>query len=449
MDRSTTGSISNKAASTVATAKALNNSPLPAPTRPGVSTIINPPGAGTNAAVTGFNANGWTAAGGSSVVMAQGENVSTLANRYGVPADAIYKSNGLTPGSAVAPGTRITVPVYRPGEAGTVATPVKSAATVTPPKAIESRPVAEAKAVTKPKMESKAAKVSAADDDDDEPVKKPVVSAKPKAVVAPAKKQAEMVKAAPAAKPVAKAVSKPVVTKPVAAKPEPSKLKQVAMTKPAKTADDDEDEDDAPVAKKPQELKAAQPKKPQTMGEKSTKPAEPKVAAAAPVKVAPVKSESEEVAKPAKQQVAAAKPAEKAEPQTTGSIDASSKPAGTSEFRWPAKGRVISGFKNGGNDGINIAVPEGTPVKAAEEGTVAYSGSELKGYGNLVLIRHTNGYVSAYAHNGELKVKKGDVVKRGQTVATSGQTGNVSSPQLHFELRKGSTPVDPSTYLQN
>ena len=120
---------------------------------------------------------------------------------------------------------------------------------------------------------------------------------------------------------------------------------------------------------------------------------------------------------------------------------------GRPEFRWPARGRIIQGFTSGGNDGINIAVPEGTQVKAAEGGVVAYAGSELKGYGNLVLIRHPNGFVSAYAHNGELDVKRGDQVKRGQTIAKSGQSGNVGSPQLHFELRKGSTPVDPTRYL--
>lgn len=117
------------------------------------------------------------------------------------------------------------------------------------------------------------------------------------------------------------------------------------------------------------------------------------------------------------------------------------------EFRWPARGRIIQGFKNGANDGISIAVPEGTAVKAAESGVVAYAGSELKGYGNLVLIRHPNGFVSAYAHNGELNVKRGENVKRGQTIAKSGQSGNVAAPQLHFELRKGSTPVDPTQYL--
>jgi murein DD-endopeptidase MepM/ murein hydrolase activator NlpD len=86
-------------------------------------------------------------------------------------------------------------------------------------------------------------------------------------------------------------------------------------------------------------------------------------------------------------------------------------------------------------------------VKAAEGGVVAYAGNVLKGYGNLVLIRHPDGWVSAYAHNGDIKVKRGDTVARGQTVAVSGQSGNVSSPQLHFELRKGSTPVDPMPHL--
>ncbi len=120
-------------------------------------------------------------------------------------------------------------------------------------------------------------------------------------------------------------------------------------------------------------------------------------------------------------------------------------------FRWPVKGRIIAGFgprPNGGqNDGINLAVPEGTPIKAADDGVVAYAGNELKGYGNLVLIRHPNGYVSAYANASEILVKRGETIKRGQVIAHAGQTGNVTSPQLHFEIRKGSTPVDPVKYL--
>jgi murein DD-endopeptidase MepM/ murein hydrolase activator NlpD len=120
-------------------------------------------------------------------------------------------------------------------------------------------------------------------------------------------------------------------------------------------------------------------------------------------------------------------------------------------FRWPVRGRVIAGFgpaTNGQhNDGINVAVPENTPIKAAEDGVVAYAGNELKGYGNLVLVRHPNGYVTAYAHAKELMVKRGDQIKRGQVIAKSGQTGNVDAPQVHFEIRKGPAPVDPMPFL--
>lgn len=121
------------------------------------------------------------------------------------------------------------------------------------------------------------------------------------------------------------------------------------------------------------------------------------------------------------------------------------------QFRWPVRGRIISGFgtkPNGEkNDGINLAVPEGTSVKAAEVGTVIYAGNELEGYGNLVLVRHADGWVTAYAHNKEMLVKRGDQVKRGQTIAYAGMSGSVSSPQVHFELRKGAKPVNPLDYL--
>ena len=142
----------------------------------------------------------------------------------------------------------------------------------------------------------------------------------------------------------------------------------------------------------------------------------------------------------------------KEEPRTTETAVKTAEPTGAMPaFRWPVRGRVIAGFgskPNGTqNDGINLAVPEGTPIKAADDGVVAYAGNELKGYGNLVLIRHSNGFVSAYAHASELMVKRGDTIKRGQVIAHAGQTGNVTSPQLHFEIRKGSTPVDPTPYL--
>jgi len=106
-----------------------------------------------------------------------------------------------------------------------------------------------------------------------------------------------------------------------------------------------------------------------------------------------------------------------------------------------------SGAKLGPAPVLAQVWPEGTPVKAAEDGVVAYAGNELKGYGNLVLVRHSNGYVTAYAHAKELMVKRGDPIKRGQVIAKSGQTGNVDAPQLHFEVRKGPAPQDPMPLL--
>jgi murein DD-endopeptidase MepM/ murein hydrolase activator NlpD len=167
----------------------------------------------------------------------------------------------------------------------------------------------------------------------------------------------------------------------------------------------------------------------------------PRVAQSRPAireKVASIPSETARVAKP--------------DVPETKSVAHEAEPAGgIPSFRWPVKGRIIAGFgprSNGTqNDGINLAVPEGTPIKAADDGVVAYAGNELKGYGNLVLIRHAGGYVSAYANASNITVKRGETVKRGQVIAHAGQTGNVTSPQLHFEIRKGSTPVDPTKYL--
>jgi murein DD-endopeptidase MepM/ murein hydrolase activator NlpD len=118
-------------------------------------------------------------------------------------------------------------------------------------------------------------------------------------------------------------------------------------------------------------------------------------------------------------------------------------------FSWPVRGRVLTGYgvTSGGahNDGLNIAAPKGTPVAAIDGGTVAYAGNELRGYGNLVLIKHSNGLISAYAHCEELLVKRGDSVNRGQTIARVGATGSVGEPQLHFEIRRGTRALDPSS----
>jgi murein DD-endopeptidase MepM/ murein hydrolase activator NlpD len=122
-----------------------------------------------------------------------------------------------------------------------------------------------------------------------------------------------------------------------------------------------------------------------------------------------------------------------------------------STFKWPVDGRVIARFGQGKdnqrNDGINIAAPVGAPVLAAADGVVAYAGNELRGFGNMVLLRHADGWVTAYAHNSSLLVQKGAKVRQGQTIARVGSSGNVDTPQLHFELRQGTKAVDPMKVL--
>lgn len=127
------------------------------------------------------------------------------------------------------------------------------------------------------------------------------------------------------------------------------------------------------------------------------------------------------------------------------------KRSGNGKFMRPVEGKIISDYgpKDGGlhNDGINIKAARGAPVRAAENGRVVYVGDDLEGYGNLILVRHADRYMSAYAHLDKSLVKKGDAVKRGQSIGTVGSSGQVSSPQLHFEVRKGTKALDPQKYL--
>lgn len=126
---------------------------------------------------------------------------------------------------------------------------------------------------------------------------------------------------------------------------------------------------------------------------------------------------------------------------------------GISKMRWPAQGRILSSFgqKEGSstNDGIDIMAPEGSSVKAAENGVVIYAGDGLKEFGNTVLVRHENNIVTVYGHNSKILVQRGQKVRRGDEIAKSGMSGNASTPRVHFEVRKNSTPVNPIKYLEN
>jgi murein DD-endopeptidase MepM/ murein hydrolase activator NlpD len=149
--------------------------------------------------------------------------------------------------------------------------------------------------------------------------------------------------------------------------------------------------------------------------------------------------------------ISAAPPPREAPEIPDSSSAATPSASGTGAFLWPVRGHILAsyGSKSDGthNDGINIAAPRGTAVQAVDAGVVAYTGNELRGYGNLVLVKHANGWISAYAHCDAILVKRGEKVARGQAIARVGSTGNVNEPQLHFELRRGQHAVDPREFM--
>lgn len=176
----------------------------------------------------------------------------------------------------------------------------------------------------------------------------------------------------------------------------------------------------------------------------ATPPVEqPKVVASAPTAAAPATAAAGSEAKPYTPPQASEKAAGEAEKEVASIPSAS----GASQLRWPVRGRVVANYGKG-SDGIDISVPEGTPIKAAESGVVIYSGDGLKEFGNTVLVRHDNGLVTVYGNASKLNVQRGQKVKRGEELGASGMTGNATTPKLHFEVRKNSTPVDPTKYLE-
>ena len=331
----------------------------------------------------------WSWEGGTAIIVAPGETIDIIAQRHGVPATALMEANSLPPGAAVRPGQRLVIPRYVGGAPAPVASASTAAARPSP-----APPAALSPAQPAPVTGTSGLHVVAAGD--------------------------TLYK-------ISRTYGHSVV--------ELAKANNIEPTATLKIGDRIVIPGASATAGKSAPKTA--PKTAQPLAAPPTAKAAPK---ATPAKATPAPKPE------ASQQAAVVTPSE----DTPTPVVAKSSD-GTPSFRWPVKGRVIAGFgpkPNGQqNDGINLAVPEGTPVKAAEDGVVAYAGNELKGYGNLVLIRHANGYVTAYAHAKELLVKRGDQIKRGQVIANSGQTGNVDTPQLHFEVRKGPAPLDPMPLL--
>ena len=391
----------------------------------------------------------WSAEGGMAVIAANGDTADVLGARYNVPTDALLHANGFTSASAIQPGTRVIIPVYNAnGGGGGASSRVAKAEPVRHEPVHHdhsSREKLLARHETKgddklarreAERDAKLARYEKAERD----AKEAKLAKFEKAEHDKAEREVKLAKAEEARQ------TKEDARRKLAERDDAkhAKMKWVKGAQPAKLAEADKPEKghgrEKALAKLDRHKERAETDAAET---KVTK----KVAKVETVREKPVKMAKAEEAPQEAPRKAAPAPVD---PEPTASLPpekASASSDGKPEFRWPAHGRIIQGFKSGGNDGINIAVPEGTSVKAAEAGTVAYAGSEIKGFGNLVLIRHPNGYVTAYANNGDIAVHRGEQVKRGQTIAKSGQSGNVASPQLHFELRKGSTPVDPTRYL--
>lgn len=358
------------------------------------------------------------------IKVASGDTLYGVSRRWGVPMRAIIDANGLTPPYRLVAGVSLALPqvrthtvqagdtlasiarhygvdastlaatnhlappyVVRTGEALILPAPVETARAAPPP-AVTAAPLARPASVAAAASAPPAAHVVAVS---------PLALPEPEAGAPPPPGAAHIVAVSPLASLAPGAAAPPPVLAPPAAPPPPVLAPPVAAAPPpaaAPAAEEAEIQAEPPAAPEPAPAEA--------------KPAE-KLAALPPATVS------------------------------------------SKGFLWPVRGRVISTYGTDSegthNDGINIAAPAGTPVLAADAGEVAYAGNELKGYGNLILLKHAGGFISAYAHNESLLVKRGDKVVRGQPIAKVGATGAVAQPQLHFEIRRGARALDPTEYL--
>ncbi len=365
----------------------IQSAPLPAPTSVAPAhdraTVATLPAPEVAGSSKAASWKGWSAAGGTRVTARQGDTLNTVARRYGVPVQALAAANGIDDPSAVLSGQTLIIPTY-------VYSSNNGYSSASDKMTSGTRPIVTG---------SVPAQSDGAPHPDRKPVEQPSFAQVSQGSADVGRVRLASVSTLPRKKPgIAPA---PLTTASIA---KPAVSSAPAMTKPAAS-------EPALVSSAPAAAKS-QPEITRTDEARPTEPIQP------PVVVANVQKDTD----------------------TT-----------TEKFRWPVRGHIISEFgaKPGGgrNEGVNLAVPEGTPVKAADDGTVIYSGNELKGYGNLILLRHSDGWVTAYAHNSELKVKRGDKVSRGDVISLAGATGSVSQPQVHFELRQGNKPVDPVKYL--
>ncbi len=366
----------------------------------------------TLATAAAGKSGGWSTTNAPAVLLRQGDTISTLANRFGVPEKEILKANGLKSASDVEPGQRILIPTFNVAASAAKASASDAAASldVDKQKNVPVLPGNREVAILPGQSQSREKGVSRAD---------ATAGKQPVSGDGNGQSATYTVQAGDSLNRIAKAngVSVEALRKANGLTNGAIRVGQ-ALKLPAA-----DNVTTASVPKAAEEVKVA---KTETVKQEDAKP----VAYAPPV------------AKESVNEVASKSDVTEESPKATG----------ISKYRWPVRGAVVAGYganvDGNRNDGINISVPEGTPIKAAENGVVIYSGSSLKELGNAVLVRHDDGTVTVYGNASELKVQRGQKIQRGQTLASSGMSGTASQPQVHFEVRKNATAVNPVTYLE-
>lgn len=394
-------------------------------------------------------APGWNAS-SAQVTVRPGDTVSSLSRRYGVPAEAIQRANNISNPNSLSVGQQIVIPAYTHGSRVPVSAPDASprVAAVQPGTPATSGGTAPDRApIPGPAPQDRVAVLP------QQPKPREQGQAAATATPEPAAPNANV---AAAQVPQPSVATRPASATTAAAGPTYTVVAGDTLNGIArKTGTSSE------ALKQANGLSSGLIRIGQQLVIPAGGTAGTQVAAARPANVDPIVTggatrPAAQAPKQEESQVAAYQPPvradamiEEASRQTTAATPSST---GIERMRWPVRGRVVAPFgatvSGKPNDGIDIAVPQGTPVKAAENGVVIFAGPGLKDFGNTVLVRHDNGLVTVYGHASEIKVSRGDKVTRGQDIALSGMTGAADTPKLHFEVRKNSAPVDPSSYLE-
>jgi len=377
--------------------------PVPVRTEPARSEPV-----ATRSAPPTATSDGWSAEGGRLVTLKQGENLGTLSDRYGVPVKAIINVNGFADANSVRAGQKVIVPVYRYAR--------KDGA--------QPKPVAQA------------------------PVdKKPAPEQKPDGNVAVLPKQPRLKERAPESENARNDSNSADAQRGIYTVQSGDSLYSIAKKNGVTT----EAMRKANGLDRSSTLKIGQKLKVPSSSVASNAAIDPvSTGTTGPARAAkPTTSASAPAAKEQKPLASYTPPKrdDKAIKAAASSNEEAPDATGIGKMRWPVRGRVISSYGSGG-DGIDIAVPEGTPVKSAENGVVIFAGEGLKDFGKTVLVRHSDGKVTVYGHASEITVNRGDTVRRGQEIARSGMTGKAETPKLHFEVRENSDPVDPQKFLE-